>query len=244
MRTVFPLLILLILSFPMYAQTAGDSTPNSSNIKSKFEQFRSVQDKSGLDKDTLLLQLRQLSNERFKTEIALERSRQRELEDENYAMHHRWRSFDFQYRASIIIFILVIVIVLCGLVFSAWQFRLAMKQMRVKETVAKAVGQSADSFPQLPAEQQATESPAMKALKNEMEVSAAGIKVNSSVLGVIILVLSIVFFYFYLLYVYPIKYIPAGVPTKADSVSVSSGTWEQKSRLIYLQRPYRSKLAV
>jgi hypothetical protein len=41
-------------------------------------------------------------------------------------------------------------------------------------------------------------------LESEMELSAAGIKIRSSVLGVIILVVSLAFFYLYLVYVYPI----------------------------------------
>ncbi|MBT5552134.1 MAG: hypothetical protein HOJ79_16840 [Nitrospina sp.] len=40
---------------------------------------------------------------------------------------------------------------------------------------------------------------------NEIEVSLTGVKVSSPVLGVIILVLSLAFFYLYLVYVYPIK---------------------------------------
>lgn len=40
---------------------------------------------------------------------------------------------------------------------------------------------------------------------SELEVSLSGIKVSSSVLGVIILVISLVFFYLYLRYVYPIS---------------------------------------
>ncbi len=40
---------------------------------------------------------------------------------------------------------------------------------------------------------------------NEIEISMQGIKVSSPVLGVIILVLSLAFFYLYLRYVYPIN---------------------------------------
>jgi hypothetical protein len=39
----------------------------------------------------------------------------------------------------------------------------------------------------------------------EFEASAKGIKVSSPVLGVIILVISLAFFYLYLVYVYPIS---------------------------------------
>jgi hypothetical protein len=39
---------------------------------------------------------------------------------------------------------------------------------------------------------------------HELELSTSGLKVSSPVLGVIILALSLAFFYLYLIYVYPI----------------------------------------
>lgn len=42
-------------------------------------------------------------------------------------------------------------------------------------------------------------------MESEMELSHTGIKVRSSVLGVIILVVSLVFFYLYLVHIYPIE---------------------------------------
>ena len=41
--------------------------------------------------------------------------------------------------------------------------------------------------------------------RTELEFSKAGIKVSSSILGVIILVISLMFFYLFLIYVYPIE---------------------------------------
>lgn len=43
------------------------------------------------------------------------------------------------------------------------------------------------------------------AKEHSVELSTSGIKVSSPVLGVIILALSLAFFYLYLVYVYPIK---------------------------------------
>ena len=45
---------------------------------------------------------------------------------------------------------------------------------------------------------------AMPLLATQLEVSAKGIVINSSVIGLIVLSLSLVFFYLYLVYVYPI----------------------------------------
>jgi hypothetical protein len=39
----------------------------------------------------------------------------------------------------------------------------------------------------------------------ELEISKSGVKVSSPILGVIILVISLAFFYLYLVYVYPIE---------------------------------------
>ena len=88
---------------------------------------------------------------------------------------HRRKSFDWQLLSSKIVFFAVLVLIGFGLYFSYMQFR----RDADKEGVATT--------------------------NTEMEASATGIKVSSPVLGVIILVLSMVFFYLYLVYVFPIE---------------------------------------
>jgi len=88
--------------------------------------------------------------------------------------------FKFQYISGIIIFIVVLIVVFTGLVFSAWQFYITMSQLPKKNT----------------GKQEAA---------TNIELSASGLKVTSSVLGVIIIALSLAFFYLYLAYVYPIS---------------------------------------
>ncbi len=99
--------------------------------------------------------------------------------------------FEFQYWSGIIIFIVVIFIVFLGLGFSAWQFYITMHQIKIKQAL---ILQDKPVDPGDPA----------ASLKSDIEISTSGIKINSSVLGVIIIALSIAFFYLYLLYVYPI----------------------------------------
>ena len=89
---------------------------------------------------------------------------------------HRARVFRWQLLSSRIIFVLVIFLVLVGVYFSWLQFRLAMK-----------AGPGAGA----PAE-------------TTFEASTSGFKVSSPVLGVIILAVSLAFFYLYLIHVYPI----------------------------------------
>ncbi len=91
---------------------------------------------------------------------------------------HRQRVFAWQLLSSRIIFVLVIFLVLTGVYFSWLQFRSAMK--------------GGTPF-------------AEQAQDTTFEASTSGLKVSSPVLGVIILALSLAFFYLYLLYVYPIN---------------------------------------
>ena len=88
---------------------------------------------------------------------------------------HRARVFRWQFYSSIAIFAVVVFLVLVGLYFSWLQFK-------------RDVGV-----------------PGSEAAETTLDVSAKGIKVQSSVLGVIILVISLAFFYLYLVYVYPIQ---------------------------------------
>jgi hypothetical protein len=89
---------------------------------------------------------------------------------------HRSRVFQWQLLSSRLIFALVILIVAVGLYFSWLQFRAGMKEKAGPE-----------------------------ATSTTLEASATGIKLSSPVLGVIILALSLAFFYLYLVHVYPIE---------------------------------------
>jgi hypothetical protein len=100
---------------------------------------------------------------------------------------YRSRVFEWQLFSSRVIFLIVLVLVGAGIYFAAVQFRGAM---RAAARPATAVELS----PLVPGVTLAT----------QLEVSAKGIVVNSSVMGVIILALSLAFFYLYLVYVYPI----------------------------------------
>lgn len=91
---------------------------------------------------------------------------------------HRQRVFAWQLLSSRIIFVLVIFLVLVGVYFSWLQFRAALK--------------GGTPFADRPQD-------------TSFEASTTGLKVSSPVLGVIILALSLAFFYLYLLYVYPIN---------------------------------------
>lgn len=90
---------------------------------------------------------------------------------------HRKRVFEWQLLSSRIIFVVVITLVGAGIYFSWLQFRADLK------TTDKEGNRGVST----------------------LEASTSGIKVSSPVLGVIILVISLLFFYLYLQYVYPIE---------------------------------------
>ncbi len=92
---------------------------------------------------------------------------------------HRRNVFWWQHVSTRIIFVVVLVLVAAGMYFAWVQFQLD-------------VGRSAESGEAAPRDD------------TEFELATSGIKVRSSVLGVIILVISLVFFYLYLVHVYPI----------------------------------------
>lgn len=90
---------------------------------------------------------------------------------------HRQKTFEWQLVSSKVIFFAVLMVVFSGIYFAAVQFHVGLGRKgraRTAETVT------------------------------EIDASLKGIKVSSPILGVIILTLSLVFFYLYLVYVYPI----------------------------------------
>lgn len=104
---------------------------------------------------------------------------------------HRLLIFDWQFLSSKIIFFEVIFLVLAGVYFSGVQFHSSLRRKRGAADPA-ATGQVAEVT--------ASE----KGEVTEFEASVKGVKVSSPILGVIILVISFMFFYLYLLFVYPV----------------------------------------
>jgi hypothetical protein len=97
-----------------------------------------------------------------------------------FGLQHRMKTLQWNLTSSRIIFWCVIFLVFAGIVFAGLQFYMFFKATKVNSTG--------------PAE----------SLDTEMEVSVKGVKINSPVLGIIILMMSFLFFYLYLVYVYPV----------------------------------------
>jgi hypothetical protein len=120
--------------------------------------------------------------------------------------------FEWQLLSSRLIFVVVLALVSAGLYFAAVQFRIAMRAaarrvdavLTAVPTAGPTVMPTAVPSATPPAPPSAAPDPAT-VLGTQLEVSAKGVVVNSSVMGVIILALSLAFFYLYLVHVYPIK---------------------------------------
>ncbi len=92
---------------------------------------------------------------------------------------HQLRVFRWQLLSARIIFAVVVLLVAAGIYFAAVQFHHGLRQ--------GSAGHEAQS--------------------TELEASMKGIRVSSPVLGVIILTISLAFFYLYLVHVYPIEFV-------------------------------------
>ncbi len=101
---------------------------------------------------------------------------------------YRSRVFEWQLLSSRVIFLIVLALVSAGIYFAAVQFRVAMRPTPRPATSVEPPSPSLSGV----------------TLATQLEVSSKGVIVNSSVMGVIILALSLAFFYLYLVYVYPI----------------------------------------
>jgi len=94
-------------------------------------------------------------------------------------LQHRARVFWWQHLSTRIIFFVVLVLVASGIYFAWIQFKLDVTS---RQSIRSAESEK----------------------EHSIELSTSGIKVSSPVLGVIILALSLAFFYLYLVYVFPI----------------------------------------
>jgi len=95
-------------------------------------------------------------------------------------LEHRSKVFVWQLFSAKIIFGIVLMLVVSGIYFAGVQFHMGIKQARNE-------GNSNGLTP------------------SEFSASLKGIKVSSPVMGIIILSISLAFFYLYLIYVYPIE---------------------------------------
>lgn len=128
----------------------------------------------------------------------------RKYEYAKSSFDHRRALFDWQLWSGYFIFAIVVIIVFVGLYFSWLQFSDTRRHLLLsrKRAAAGKVVSSADLDTQ--------------SLQSSVEAGPDGIKVSSPVLGVIILMISVAFFYLYLVHVYPITAVESVIDTSVS----------------------------
>ena len=153
---------------------------------------------------------------------------------EAWSYKYEEKVYEWQYVTSKVVFVMVILLVIAGMFFSWLQFRQSLhtpKKIRIVERKPKPVeviaseivpaptggtsvqGKEGESLVKVKENesadeaQQATPSHSEDSEKDtyEIEASATGIKIHTSMFGVAILAFSLIFFYLYLQFIYPVK---------------------------------------
>lgn len=174
-------LLLILPSNILFAQHQEDSVINSEKQK-EIEKRRQIVNAylsdSGIDR------INQQNGVPFNPDSATVSVQQltwkNYYEYKNFGYAHRQKVFKWQLFSSKLIFFVVVILVLSGIYFAGLQFFHAIRLSKNAGDIEKLMN---------------TE---LSANKNE-------IKVSSPVLGVIILIISFLFFFLYLKFVYPIQ---------------------------------------
>jgi hypothetical protein len=122
-------------------------------------------------------------------------------DQDKWALQQRQRIFEWQYYAGIVVFFVSISVVVLGLYMSWLQFH--SFHLRAKATAVRVDTTAAQPSHKKPHE--LAQEVSQEQIKNEIEISPTGAKVSTPVVGVIILTLSLAFFYLYLKFVFPIE---------------------------------------
>ena len=197
-RTFPPRYLILLIFICFFFSNGIYGQSNSDSIKSVINQ-NDAQRKAGIKTpDDLLNGFEQLEKEKNTKNNLVSSTLSEDLKDDrldsvkliawksyykymSQGYKHRSKVFTWQLLSSVIIFCMVIFLVLSGIYFAWLQFKSAMKE---KEKGGESSSEN---------------------LTTELNLSSKEIKVSSPVLGVIILIISLAFFYLYLVYVYPIN---------------------------------------
>ena len=119
------------------------------------------------------------------------------LDEEYLQAYHDWKiykieiardTFSFHYWSSLIIFVVVLGIVMMGLYLTWVQVTMRIDAEKLREAEGKARKEGEKE-------------------QHQVEISAEGLKLKSSVVGLSILTVSLAFFYLYLVYVYPVNFV-------------------------------------
>lgn len=140
-----------------------------------------------------------------------------EIEYRKHDLKYRSDVFAWQFYTSKLIFFFVMMIVFTGLVFSAWHFVRTLKGSLgtgiADTTITDTTGTGAASTHSTNTRMNST-----GAGINDIELSASmtELKIKTSLIGLVILIVSIVFFFLYIKFVYPISVVSEDTKDKAE----------------------------
>ncbi|MEO0801420.1 MAG: hypothetical protein AAFY57_03985, partial [Cyanobacteria bacterium J06642_2] len=123
------------------------------------------------------------------------------IEDETFPLwleEHYVKVFQWNYMSSIVMFFLVFIVVCSGIVLSYWQFYSSLSRSGAIAIDSSEDRNSNDDVEHL-------KKSISDEYRYELEISKAGIKISSSVVGLVTLTISLAFLYLYLAYVHPIN---------------------------------------
>jgi len=215
-RTVVLLTVLLIAAPAMTvpavlsAQDTDRKAPPSQGARSAAQEF--LDSVRGADSIRLLKQERTLPSQcRDEAALPADSVVMRGCRDawaqyfayQRFALAHREGVFRWQLLSSEITFVVVVFLVLVGVFFSWLQFTAELPRSRQagrgNRATEKLVGAESAGV-----DHDAQEVVVRTQSAGQVKAGPEGIEVSSPVLGVIILTLSLLFFYLYLKFVYPI----------------------------------------
>jgi uncharacterized protein YpmB len=203
MKTYFFILVafLLLPVSPVFAQ--ADTI--TAATKSPFDDFEKSRNATPSASDSLVKYEHAYFKQKMRTDLARERYFEKQYDFYfTESLKQRYETFQWQQESGKIIFWVVIAIVFIALFFAAVQFRITMRQLKMRQPKGA---------------KELQENVVEKADVHEVELSMKGVKVNSSVLGVVILVISLAFLYLYLVFVYPINNVKLDAFDTTSSVS-------------------------
>ncbi len=191
----------LFLSLGVLHVTAAEQTESAQGDTSRIDRLKQALEAENAELQTepapVLLPREQLDPDTLRS---MQQSLKAYYDYRTHGFEHRKAVFAWQLRSAKIIFAIVVLLVAIGIYFSWIQFTSGMKKESASPAASKA------STPETTTEttKDASAPPQAPAVTT-LEASPSGIKVSSPVLGVILLVISLAFFYLYLVYVYPIE---------------------------------------
>lgn len=176
-RRLLALLVLsVILATGAYAQEAGEQAGEQAELPAASDRIERLKQALEEQREIVAPDVVPAQVLDEDGQAAMRQSFKAYYEYRTQGYEHRKGVFEWQLFSSKVIFGLVVAIVLVGLYFSWLQFHAGFREKAAAADTATTI-----------------------------EAGTAGIKVSSPVLGVIILTLSLAFFYLYLVHVYPIE---------------------------------------